>query len=172
MLAGDFERAEEQITSIEGLRVGNEKIFARAIQRELARIALDRGDIDEATRLLGTAEDNPVTTELREAAFEVEVRTRVRMHSSEWIPSDREMYELLRLHRRVRRLADHDLFVLMLVEALARRNEIPRMTRLVDYYLTNCRRERTPIMPQLRRALEALSIPIPMQVRQRSSEIS
>jgi hypothetical protein len=135
--------------------------YERARDRDRARLAMHRGDIEDARRLLGPFSEVWGGEFPREICFIVEARARFRMLSDGWIPSDSDIARMLRLHRRCRRFAVHDRFVRLLVEALEARGERGRAATLVHGYVLEYRRERGPLPIDLCDLLHKLSISIP-----------
>jgi hypothetical protein len=158
---GDLDGAGQATALLAAIETRKAGIYDRSHHRDVARLALLREDVAEAKRIIGPfdsiwAGDFPI-----EQQAITEVRTQFRLLEGAWIPSDAEMDRLMRMHRRGRRFGGHDMFIKVLVEAHAVRRELDRVGPLVQYYVTGCRRERGPLMHQLRETLERYSIPVP-----------
>jgi DNA-binding SARP family transcriptional activator len=158
---GDLDAAERAMESLDEIDHSKNGVNERADRRDRARFALFRGDFAAARAFLGPIDTIWAGESPREIQYVAEVRARYLMLAEGWVPPAADMARLLRIHRRARKSLSHDPFFLMLVEALEARGERARAAMLAHEYITKHRRERSPLMRQLRELLERLAIPIP-----------
>jgi hypothetical protein len=160
MDVGDLERADAVMASTALLADATDGVNARINDTFLAMHALLRGDLATAARWIGPFTDIFGGQYARETGAVVEQRAHYRMLADGWVPSDGDMTHMIRVHRAERLNRGGDSLLRVIVMALEMRGERARAQALVTRYLTRYRRERGPLMRQLRELLEKLGYPI------------
>jgi hypothetical protein len=147
--AGNLNDAEKLSRQIAFPSSPSKSFLSRSADRDRVRLALLKGDSLTAANLIGPFESLWEGSHTRERLYLTEVRAQLRMQTEGWIPTELDINQIMRLHRRGRRFANHDAFVLMLVTALEKRGERTKARCIVEQYVRNFRRERGPLLAQL-----------------------
>jgi DNA-binding SARP family transcriptional activator len=155
---GDYEQVERTLESLALVGGPGDGYSLEAVNRDLARLALTRGDVDRAGQILGSFDDFWGGGMPRQARAITELRMRYSLRAKkDSAPSDLDMKRLLAMHRRGRRHSNHDRFVSMLLEAHSARREYAAAAQLADRYVRFFRRERCPLALELRQAIGKLA---------------
>lgn len=158
--AGDLDGAELLINWLSEFKTPlHHRVHNKGVVRDMARLALIRGDLSEAKRHLGQFETIWGGEYPREAHLIAELRARYLMRAREWIPTDADMARLMEMHSAGRQFTAFDGFVVMLAEAHLARREHAAVEPLLTEYLTHHRRERSPLHFELQRLLVEMGIP-------------
>jgi hypothetical protein len=155
---GDYDNAQMHIALIENATQLND-LRGRATRRNIARIALSKGDLAEAERLLGAFETPFSAESPLERYYATEVRARFLLRARRWVPSDDEMKRLLEIYRGGRAIMGEDLFAVALIEAYEARCEFAQIPLIIQEHLTVRRRTMNPLAPDLSGYVQRYSVP-------------
>lgn len=161
MEMGDLDAADTAIASLGDLEKMEAGPYTRGFLHNRIELALLRGDFAAAERLLGPFDDLWGGDYARDRQFVVQARARFLLRARGWVPTQSDMERLMELHHAEQCNFSHDSFVMLLVEAFNARGEIALAEPLVRNYVTRFRRERSPLLRQLRELLERLTIQVP-----------
>lgn len=116
-----------------------------------AKLALQRGEYSDAQQLIERAHDLfRASASLRHTAEITALRVGLLLARDKSVPSELQMAEMIMLHEKVRAFVSHDFFASVLFCALDATGQFERSTELAQDYLTQYRRERSPLLPALR----------------------
>jgi len=125
-----------------------------------AVLALKKGAYDEAEMLLEQIDQKLRTGgSLRHTLETTAVRAALKMSRDQQIPDESEIATMLDLHFRARSSVSHDYFALTMFRALEAKSLRERRAELVGEYLARYRRERSPLLPELREFLASVTPP-------------
>ena len=124
-----------------------------------AKLALRRGDYDEAENLIDLADTLFATSaSLRHQAEISALRICLTLARGQRPPSAAVVEAMTALHERTRAFVSHDFAALATFQALSARGDNARASVLAAQYLSEHRREHSPLLPELKRYLEETGV--------------
>lgn len=146
---GDVRLAEEAVSLLLAAPISASKVRSGMTESLQVRLALRKQDIGLAARLVGQSSDPWIDSWPRAAVSHAATRCLLRMMRDGWVPDEQDMRRMLALHRRARRYAHHDFAAYVTLRMLAARGDEHRGHVLFTLYVTEYRRERGPLLPEL-----------------------
>lgn len=116
-----------------------------------AKLALRRGDFEEAEKLIDLAHTLFATSaSLRHKAEICALRICLRLACGNGAPPIEQVEEMVALHERTRAFVSHDYAALATFMGLTAAGDSTRAARYASAYLGTYRREQSPLLPELR----------------------